>query len=337
MHQSNSAPISSKKHSKKKPEPPDAWIYNLPVLQWIFEPSLGNQLPLSYQIFRNYAYWYFKLTGQTYLKGGRALFQFLANYLERNSGDREFKFNLPNCEIFVDRFDARFFQVINELTSPESDLQILSQFLSAGDTFIDIGSNHGSFAIAASKLVGKNGRVIAVEAQPHLAKILEKSLLINAVGDFTVYPVAVGNVEGEVEFLIPIGTSGSAGIFAAHSATAQFNAITVPIKRFDDLVMWQSFTGRTLLKLDIEGSETAFLLGAAKMIAELKPTLIIEIHPGTLKASNTSGESLKLLLQNLGYQEYAEIENLKHKFPLASLNTEVQRNVVISYSPDADI
>ncbi len=331
MHQSNSTLISSNKNSNKKPEPPDAWIYTLEVLRWIFEPALGNQLPFSYQIFRSYAYCYFQLTRQTYLNGGRELFQFLVNYLERNSSDPELKFNLPNCQIFVDRFDARFFQVINELTNPQSDLLILSQFLSAGDTFIDIGANHGSFAIAASKLVGRDGRVIAIEAQPHLARILEKSLSINAIGDFKVYPVAVGNVEGEVEFLIPSGTSGSAGIFAAHSATAQFNAITVPIKRFDDLVMWQDFTGKTLLKLDIEGSETEFLLGAAKMIAELKPTLIIEIHPGTLKAASTSGESLKILLQNLGYREYAETENLKEKFPLANLNTKVQRNIVISF------
>ncbi len=329
MSQTNSAPISSNQKGKQQPEPPDAWIYTLSVLQWIFEPALGNQLPISYQIFRLYAYWYFRLTGETYLKRGRELFQFLVNYLERNAGDRPLKFKLPNCEIFVDRFDARFFQVINELTNPQSDLQILTHFLSAGDTFIDIGANHGSFAIAASKLVGKGGRIIAVEAQPHLAKILEMSLAINVIGDFEIYAVAVGNTEGEVEFLIPSGTSGSAGIFAEHSATNQFKAIAVPIRRFDDLVIGQDFTGTTLIKLDIEGSETAFLLGAAKIISQLKPTLIIEIHPGTLKAAQTSGESLKLLLQNLGYLEYAELEHWQDKFPLANLNTDTQRNIVI--------
>jgi FkbM family methyltransferase len=171
--------------------------------------------------------------------------------------------------------------------------------------------------------------VIAVEPQPHLAKIVEKSLSINALCDFQVYPVAVGNIEGETEFLIPLGTSGSAGIFAEHSGTNKFNAINVPIKRFDDLVEWQGFLGKTLIKLDIEGSESAFLLGATKMINALKPTLIIEIHPGTLKASKTTGADLKLLLQDLGYGHYAEMDNLKVTFPLASLNTQAQRNVVI--------
>ena len=319
--------------SKSNPAPlsyqPDAWIYNDSILEWIFEPALGNQLPPLYQIFRAYSYWYFKLTAQAYLKGGKELFQSLANLLSKNPNQSSYKLVLPDYEIFVDLLDARFFQVVNELTNPQSDLKILSHLLSLGDTFIDIGANHGSFAIVASKLVGKNGRVIAVEPQPRLANIVEKSLSINALGDFKVYPVALGNIEGDVEFLIPQGTSGSAGLFAEHSATDRFNAIKVPIKRFDDLVEWQKFKGKTLIKLDIEGSESAFLLGASKMISALKPTLIIEIHPGTLKAAKTTGEDLKRLLVDLGYDKFAEIDNPKVTFSLEGLNTQVQRNVVI--------
>ncbi len=308
---------------------PDAWIYNYSVLKWLNEPSLGNQLPPSYQIFRSYAHWYFKLTGQTFLQGGKELFQFLANLIAKNPLRRDFKIRLPEYEIYVDLIDARFFQVVNELTDSRSDLRILSQLLSSGDTFIDIGANHGSFAIAASKLIGKMGLIIAVEPQPHLAKIVEKSLTINALADFKVFAVAVGNMEGEVDFLIPLGTSGSAGIFAQHSGTDRFNSIKLPIKRFDRLVEWQSFKGKTTIKLDIEGSETAFLLGATEMIAALKPTLIIEIHPGTLKAANTTGKDLKMLLHELGYSHFAEMDNLKATFSLADLNTQSQRNVVI--------
>jgi FkbM family methyltransferase len=307
---------------------PDAWIYNYSVLAWIFEPALGNQLPLLYQIFRVYAYCYFHITHNLDLKGGRPLFQFLASILGKIN-QREFKIALPDYEIFVDLLDARFFQVVNELKNPHSDIQVLSQLLSAGDTFIDIGANHGSFSIAASKLVGITGRVISVEPQPHLAKIVEKSLSINALGDFQVYAIAVGNVDGEIELLIPQGTSGSAGIFAEHSATDQFTGIMVPLKRIDDFIEWQDWAGKVLIKLDIEGSESAFLMGAAKMIKQLKPTLIMEIHPGTLKASNITGEDLKQLLQELGYRHYAEIDHLQVTFPLTSLNTLKQRNIII--------
>ncbi len=317
---------------------PDAWIYDFAVIKWIFTPALGNQLPFWYQFFRAYAFLYLRLSRQTYLKGGRALFRFLGQFLGRISSQSdsqpELRLKLPEYEIFVDPRDARFFQVVNELTDPKSDVKVLSELLAAGDTFIDIGANHGSFAIVASKIVGASGRVIAVEPQPHLAQIVEKNLSLNALAEYKVYAVAVGEINGEIELLIPRGTSGSAGIFALHSGIGEFRAIKVPIKRFADLISWQELklTGKVVIKLDIEGSENAFLLGAAPLIESLKPILIIEIHPTTLKAAHTTGENLKQLLQNLGYARFAEMHDLKTTSPIIGLNTELQRNVVLFWA-----
>jgi FkbM family methyltransferase len=178
--------------------------------------------------------------------------------------------------------------------------------------------------------VGANGFVLAVEPQPRLAKALEKSLTANALCKFQVYNLAVGDTDGEIELLVPVGTSGSAGVFPEHSATHEFNALKVPIKRFDELVDWQKFTGKVLLKLDIEGSECAFLSGARQMITCLKPTLIIEIHPTSLKAAGETGDRLKKLLQELGYNRYIEIDDREDRtFALEDLNTNIQRNVVM--------
>jgi FkbM family methyltransferase len=205
----------------------------------------------------------------------------------------------------------------------------LSHLISQGDTFIDIGANHGSFSIVASQLVGSKGYVVAVEPQPRLAKAVEKSLTANAKCNFQVCPIAVGDTEGEIELLIPRGTSGSAGLFPEHSATHEHQVVKVAMKRFDNLVDWQNFPGKTVVKLDIEGSESAFLSGARRMITSLKPDLIIEIHPGTLKASRTSGEVLKNLLQELGYKYYSEIDHPETSFPIEDLSTNTQRNVVL--------
>jgi precorrin-6B methylase 2 len=65
--------------------------------------------------------------------------------------------------IFVDLLDPRFLQVIHEVRSPDTDLQVLSRLLSEGDTFIDVGANHGSFSVVASSVIGAEGHVIAVE------------------------------------------------------------------------------------------------------------------------------------------------------------------------------
>ncbi len=311
---------------------PDSWLYTRATLGWLFDPKLNHQLPWLYQLFSVYCKSYFSLTNQSDLMGGRALFQLLAKVFKQWWPQRYLKFQLSDYQVFLDPIDARFFQVVNELTQSDADTQILASLLTAGDTFMDVGANHGSFAIVATKLVGAQGMVIAVEPQPRLAKAVEQSLAANALGAFQVYPVAVGDREGEIELLLPRGTSGSAGIYPAHSATHDYDVVNVPLKRFADLVAGQTFPGQTVLKLDIEGSEIAFLAGAKSLIMTLKPPLIIEIHPGTLKAAQTTGEELKQVLEDLGYTNYVEMHQLETKIAIAELNTNRQRNIVLFMS-----
>jgi FkbM family methyltransferase len=308
---------------------PDDWLYDRSVLGWILNPNLRKQLPFLYRIFGWYCKLYFGLTGKSYLRGGRELFRFLSNIFYRLSPDQYLELKLSGYQVFLNPTDMRLFQVVNELASEETDTRVLSGLLSEGDTFLDVGANHGSFAIVASKMVGEKGFVLAVEPQPRLAKALEKSLTANAICKFQIYNLAVGDTDGEIELLVPIGTSGSAGIFPEHSATHQYKTFTVPLKRFDELVDWQNFTGKVVLKLDVEGSECAFLSGARKMITALKPTLIIEVHPTSLRAAGATGDQLKKLLQELGYQYYAEIADRDRTFALEDLNTNIQRNVVM--------
>ena len=91
---------------------------------------------------------------------------------------------LSGYQVFLATLDMRLFQVVNELATQDTDTRVLSSLLSEGDTFLDVGANHGSFAIVASKLVGANGFVVAVEPQPRLAKALGKSLTANALCKF---------------------------------------------------------------------------------------------------------------------------------------------------------
>jgi FkbM family methyltransferase len=308
---------------------PDAWLYDRSVLGWILNPNLNKQLPFLYKIFSLYCKAYFQLTGKNYLRGGRKLFRFLSSIFYKLAPDQFLELQLADYKVFLDPIDMRLFQVVNELSGQDTDTRVLAKLLSEGDTFLDVGANHGSFAIVASKLVGANGFVLAVEPQPRLAKALERSLKANALCQFQIHNLAVGNTDGEIELLVPLGTSGSAGIFPEHSATHQYKTFKVPLRRFDDLVDWQQFQGRVLLKLDVEGSECAFLSGASKMITTLKPTLIIEVHPTSLKAAGATGDKLKELLQSLDYTRYAELDDCDRTFPLEELNTGIQRNVAM--------
>jgi len=327
---SQAAPQPPTQMSKlQKIEQPDAWLYNRSVLEWIFNPKLSGQLPFLYQVFGLYSKFYFQITGNENLWGGRNLFSFLSKLFLDSNPDRYLHLQLANYQVFLNPSDMRLFQVVNELSDRDADTQVLAQLLTEGDTFLDVGANHGSFAIVASKLVGTDGLIVAVEPQPRLAKAIELSLKSNASCKFQIHNLAVGDRNGEIELLVPTGTSGAAGVFPEHSATHQYNVIKVPLRRFDELVDWSSFTGKVVLKLDVEGSECAFLLGASEMIRALHPQIIIEVHPNSLKAAGATGDRLKQLLQDLGYKRYAEIKDCDRNFSLEDLDTSIQRNVVI--------
>jgi len=52
--------------------------------------------------------------------------------------------------------------------------KILSPYLKEGMTVVDFGCGMGFFSINCAKIVGKNGKVIAVDIQPEMLNILEK-------------------------------------------------------------------------------------------------------------------------------------------------------------------
>ena len=50
-----------------------------------------------------------------------------------------------------------------------NEMYLLSQLLSSGGTFVDVGANVGLYSVAAASMVGLNGRVLAFEPSPRSA------------------------------------------------------------------------------------------------------------------------------------------------------------------------
>ena len=48
----------------------------------------------------------------------------------------------------------------------EGEVKLMRTFLREGDTAIDVGANIGALTVPMSQMVGKNGRVYAIEADP---------------------------------------------------------------------------------------------------------------------------------------------------------------------------
>ncbi len=313
----------------KKQKYPGSWLFSKKILEWTFRPELRSQLPFLYKLFSRYSQLYFSLASSDYLKGGRRLFLRISSLNKSLSGPDYTLVKLPGYTICIDLTDPRFLNVINEFLNEGSAPQILDSLLKPGDTFIDIGANHGSFSVIAGNLVGKDGLVVAVEAQERMIYALEKSLGLNAASPYKIFHTAVGNRDGETEFYIPEDTSGSAGVFRAHSARFRHRSVKVGMARFDNLVDWKAFKGKVVIKLDIEGSEFDFLEGARQMIRSLKPVIIMEINPGSLKAAEISEKQILKIFGELGYTSFAYLKSLDVQMKLDQLDLGKFSNIIL--------
>lgn len=308
---------------------PGNWLFLKKNLSWMDKPELRRQLPFLIRLFGTYARFWFKITQSDYLRGGRKLFMVISDVNHLLFRLNYLTVNLPGYNVCVDLKDPRFLHVINELTKPDSVLNILELLLKEGDTFIDVGANHGSFSIVAGKLVGKDGLVVAIEAQPRLIFALRKSMELNSIAPFQIIQTAVGDKEGVADFFIPSDTSGSAGVFAGHSAHYRHHTARVKMSRMDNLVDWRKFSGNIVVKLDIEGSEYAFLKGAKEMISSLKPILVMEVNPDSMKASGTSEDKMISILKEVGYSYFSYLKRPDIKHALIKLNLEKFSNIIL--------
>ena len=130
----------------------------------------------------------------------------------------------------------------------------LERRLSSGDIFIDIGANIGYFTLLASRLVGKTGAVIAIEAAPHIFHALEENLARNNVQNARAVPVAVAAEHGTVGLY----SGGIDNLGATTMIPTRGHGpvlLQVEADRLDKIVTPLELSRARIIKIDIEGAE----------------------------------------------------------------------------------
>lgn len=157
-------------------------------------------------------------------------------------------------------------------------LDQLADWIEPGMVVFDVGANIGYLTVGFGRLVGAGGEVHAFEPLPTNLDRLRDSIESNRLAERTqVVPSAVGAVVGQAEFLIhPSGgmgkLQGSHGRQTNYSGSIQAEVITL-----DDYV--QSNGSRPdWVKVDVEGGEEAVLRGARRLLDEIRPGWLMEIH-----------------------------------------------------------
>jgi FkbM family methyltransferase len=152
----------------------------------------------------------------------------------------------------------------------------LQHYLRPGMVFYDIGSNIGFFSLLAARIVGKDGRVVAFEADPEIAARLREHVTRNDFRAISVEEKAVWSEPSTVFFArTDPATSPDRGL--GHIvATGAADTIQVDAVSLDDYV--QIEPAPDFVKCDVEGAEVEVFRGAQRLLTEKRPGILCEMH-----------------------------------------------------------
>jgi FkbM family methyltransferase len=161
-------------------------------------------------------------------------------------------------------------------------------------TLYDVGANIGFFSLLAARLVGKEGRVVAFEADPEIVARLRENVERNDFGWITVEEKAVWSNSGLLFFARTDPATSPDRRLGHVSSSGAGDTIQVSEVSLDDYA-W-THPAPDFLKCDIQGAEVEVFRGAEHLVKEKRPGMICEMH---------SEESHRTLVDELSRAGYA--------------------------------
>lgn len=149
----------------------------------------------------------------------------------------------------------------------------LRRFLKAGDVFYDIGAQVGFHSFVGALLVGPAGRVFAFEPSPVNQACIRKQIAENPHLHVSIVPYAIIDRSGPVRF--------GAGPNSSQGHIREDGEWTVEARTLDCLLASGTLPPPAVIKIDVEGSESAVLSGAVRLIADHRPVVLCDYNDGT--------------------------------------------------------
>lgn len=157
-------------------------------------------------------------------------------------------------------------------TSQEKEYFRLPQWVDEGDWVVDIGANVGHYTSKLSEIVGRNGRVIAIEPVSETFAILSSNVTLFPIQNVTLLNIAASDSLNEVGMSIPKFSTGLYNFYRAKLSAnnSTFRVLCIPI---DSLSLNHTIK---LVKIDTEGHDFRVLKGMEGLLRSNAPTLIVE-------------------------------------------------------------
>ena len=145
-------------------------------------------------------------------------------------------------------------------------IELRTSSLRLGARVFNCGAHQGVVAALLASEVGPSGEVVALEANPHNARMAQANRDLNGLQQLQILPEAISDTIGELNFNEDLNGQ----------VDPRGGKIKVRCRTVDSLT--QEFGRPDLVTIDVEGFECAALRGARQTIADFNPDVFIEVH-----------------------------------------------------------
>ncbi len=193
----------------------------------------------------------------------------------------------------------------------EADAQALMvKYIGPEWVVYDIGANYGIHTLLMARLA-YSGCVYAFEPIPQILSALRENVSLNRFDNVICVPLAISDRVGSCSFVA--GHHRGAGHLIDNSVVEE-NAITVKTITLDKFVFDEGHDKPNLIKIDVEGAESRVLLGAAQILREARPILLVDLH------TPDQDVAVGQILQKNNYSAYRvpggeRVQNLEKGWP----------------------
>lgn len=151
-------------------------------------------------------------------------------------------------------------------------VEVMRRCMGRGAMGIDGGAHLGEF-LAKMRDIAPDGRHLAFEPLPHLARHLEQHF-----PGVRIVEKALGDRAGRAEFQYVVNAPGYSGLRqrAYDRPDPVIETLDVEVVRLDDVLAPDDHPA--FLKLDLEGGEYHALLGAEQILRRCRPLVVFEAH-----------------------------------------------------------
>lgn len=170
---------------------------------------------------------------------------------------------------------------------PEEQM-IMRALLPSCRGMMDIGANLGLYTLLASRLIPRDGRIVAFEASPIEYSKLSWTIQRNRLSNVEAVAAAVSDECGTATIHQSLAGAGALNRLDRPAKTSgQWQEVQVPKTTLDAWAATHDDVAIDLIKVDVEGHEFAVLEGAKALLQRCRPIILIEVNAARASARSS--------------------------------------------------